>query len=141
MHCISIVCVLILLFLGQRGKLTNDDNYKNQKSTSFTRAGSLGLWHYGSTNSFYLIKERGRPHLIFVIEQNTWENILASLSGLGTGGMIYYAVTIATVINTSDECKDVHLLIHAISGLSFIAMEIAILFKYSKVRCILSLCV
>ena len=56
------------------------------------------------------------------------------LLGLGTGGMIYYAVTIATVINTSNECKDVHLLIHSISGLSFIAMEIAILFKYSKVH-------
>ena len=54
--------------------------------------------------------------------------------------MIYYAVTIATVINTSDECKDVHLLIHAISGLSFIAMEIAILFKYSKVY-IVTVCI
>ncbi len=42
MHCISISCVVFLLIVAQRGKLTNDDFYKNQKSTSFTRAGSLG---------------------------------------------------------------------------------------------------
>ncbi len=47
--------------------------------------------------------------------------------------MIYYAVTVATVIYSSQECKDVRLLIHSITGLSFIAVEIAVLYKYSKV--------
>ena len=62
------------------------------------------------------------------------DNCVVLSPGLGTGGMIYYAVSIATVIYTTEECQDLHLLIHAISGLSFITVEIAILFKYSKVK-------
>ncbi len=43
MHFVSISCISVLLFYGQfKGKLTNEEQYKNQKSTSFTRAGSLG---------------------------------------------------------------------------------------------------
>ncbi len=53
--------------------------------------------------------------------------------GLGTGGMIYYVVTIATVIYTSHECQEISLLAHSITGIGFIGLEIALLLKYSKV--------
>ena len=56
------------------------------------------------------------------------------ISALATGGIIYDVLKIVDYANTITDCKEEIDIVHSISGVIFIVLEILLLLNYAKVN-------